>query len=62
MRLVLSAVFIILDPRRNQLRSLLRDIVNDGVLCMNEIVNDVGNYLEKESLKAGSKELTMRLL
>jgi hypothetical protein len=62
MRLVLSAVFSILDPRRNQLRSLLRDIVNDDVLCMNEIVNDVGNYLEKESLKAGSKELIMRLL
>lgn len=62
MRLVLSAVFIILDPRRNKLRSLLRDIVNDDVLCMNEIVNDVGNYLEKESLKAGSKELIMRLL
>ena len=41
MRLVLSAVFSILDPRRNQLRSLLRDIVNDDVLCMNEIVNDV---------------------
>ena len=62
MRLVLSAVFIILDPRRNKLRSLLRDIVNDDVLCMNEIVNVVGNYLEKESLKAGSKELIMRLL
>lgn len=48
MRLVQSAAFIILDPRRNQLRSLVRDIVSDDVLCMNETVNDVGNYLEKE--------------
>ena len=62
MRLVQIAAFIILDPRRNQLRSLVRDIVSDDVLCMNETVNDLGNYLEKESLKAGSKELIMRLL
>lgn len=62
MRLVQNAAFIILDPRRNQLRSLIRDIVSDDVLCMNKNVNDVGNFLEKESLKAGSKELIMRLL